>query len=432
MHFRSRLHIPSLVLLAFQLPGALSAQGGAAASGAVSDPAVRRGLDGIKSSNAWTIEQQVSICEIPAPSFKEQVRGAEFRRRLIALGYQNTRIDSIGNVIAERPGSGTGPTVMLAGHLDTVFPEGTNVKVARKDDRFDSPGIGDDCRGLAVVLAVAKALNEGSVRTVGRVILVGDVGEEGSGNLRGVRHLLTGEFKGKVDYFISVDGLGFHVTNRAVGSKRFNVKFTGPGGHSYGAFGMPSAIHAMGRAIANISEVQVPGTPKTTFNVGVVTGGTSVNSIAGEAAMDVDMRSESAESLDRVEEAIRKAVADGLAAENARWPRSPAKISVRFDTIGIRPIPKVPQTDESPIVRTAMDAARALGERTPPTGASSTDSNIPMNLGIPAITIGGGGTGGNAHSLNEWYQDTADGYKGPQWALLIVAALAGVARNVTP
>ena len=428
-NMQPRLHFATpRLLLALVVPSFVFAQGGIPAD----NPAVRRGLDDIKSFNAWTLDQQVSICEIPAPGFKEQVRGAEFRRRLIALGYASARVDSIGNVIAERPGSGPGPTVMIAGHLDTVFPEGTNVKVARNGDRFDSPGISDDCRGLAVVLAVAKALNDGGVRTTGRVILVGDVGEEGAGNLRGVRHMLTGEYKGKVDYFISVDGLGIHVTNRAVGSKRFNVKFSGPGGHSYGAFGMPSAIHAMGRAIARISDVQVPTTPKTTFNVGVVTGGTSVNSIAGEAAMDVDMRSESAESLERVDASIHKAVSDALAAENARWPKSPAKIAVRFDTIGIRPIPRTPQTDESPIVRTAVAAARALGEVVPPTGAGSTDSNIPMNLGIPAITIGGGGRGGNAHALNEWYQDGADGYKGPQWALLIVASLAGVARGVTP
>ena len=418
----------ALLLVALSIPLPAFAQGGIPAD----NPAVRRGLDDIKSFNAWTLEQQVSICEIPAPSFKEKVRGAEFRKRLAALGYANARVDSIGNVIAERAGSGTGPTVMIAGHLDTVFPEGTNVKVAKNGDRFDAPGIGDDCRGLTVVLAVAKALNEGGVRTNGRVILVGDVGEEGAGNLRGVRHLLTGEYKGKVDYFISVDGLGIHVTDRAVGSNRYKVRFTGPGGHSYGAFGMPSAIHAMGRAIANISDVQVPIAPKTTFNVGVVTGGTSVNSIAGEAAMDVDMRSEALESLERVDAAIHKAVADALAAENARWPKSPAKISVRFDTIGIRPLPRTPQTDDSPIVRAALDAANALGARVPPTGAGSTDSNIPMNLGIPAITIGGGGTGGNAHALGEWYQDGADGYKGPQWALLIVAALAGVVRGVTP
>jgi acetylornithine deacetylase/succinyl-diaminopimelate desuccinylase-like protein len=194
---------------------------------------------------------------------------------------------------------------------------------------------------------------------------------------------------------------------------------------------MPSAIHAMGRAIANISDVQVPTSPKTTFNVGVVSGGTSVNSIAGEAAMDVDMRSESWESLEQVEAAIRRAIDTGLASENARWPKSAAKITVKYDTIGIRPIPATPQTDDSPIVRTALDAAKVLGE-TAPTSASSTDSNLPMSLGVPAITIGGGGKGQDAHALTEWYQDGADGYKGPQWALLIVTALAGMSRGVTP
>jgi acetylornithine deacetylase/succinyl-diaminopimelate desuccinylase-like protein len=395
------------------------------------NPTVRRALEGIKASNAWTLDQQVSLCEVPAPPFKEQVRGVEFRKRLAALGYPDARIDSIGNVVAERAGSGSGPTVMIAGHLDTVFPEGTNVKVRREGDKFTAPGIGDDCRGLAVVLAIAKGMNDARVVTTGRVILVGDVGEEGPGNLRGVRYLLTGPYKGKVDFFISVDGLGLHVTDRAVGSKRYNVKFTGPGGHSYGAFGMPSAIHAMGRAIGNISDVQVPTSPKTTFNVGVVSGGTSVNSIAGEAAMEVDMRSESWQSLEQAETAIRRAIDAGLASENTRWPKSAAKITVKYDTIGIRPIPATPQTDDSPIVRTALDAAKVLGE-TAPTGASSTDSNVPMSLGIPAITIGGGGKGEGAHALTEWYQDGPDGYKGPQWALLIVTALAGMARGVTP
>ena len=395
------------------------------------NPSIRQALERIKTTNAWTLEQQASICEIPAPGFKEQLRGAEFRKRLAAIGYANARVDAIGNVIAERPGTGGGPTVMIAGHLDTVFPEGTNVKVRREGDKFSAPGIGDDCRGLASVLAVARALNEARVVTTGRVILVGDVGEEGAGNLRGVRHLLTGEFKGKVDYFISVDGLGHSVVNREVGSKRFRVKFTGPGGHSYGAFGMPSAIHAMGRAIAGIGELQVPTTPKTTYNVGVVTGGTSVNTIAGEAAMDVDMRSESAQALDQVETAIRRAVDAGLAAENARWPKSGAKIAVKFDTIGIRPVPTAPETDATPIVKTALDAARVLGQPTV-TSTGSTDSNIAQNLGVPAITIGGGGRGGGAHALEEWYQDGPDGYKGPQWALLIVTALAGMGRTVTP
>lgn len=396
------------------------------------EPQVKRALDRIQATNSWLLDQQVSICEIPAPDFKEQARAAEFKKRLIALGYPNTRIDTAGNVIAERAGTGNGPTVMIAGHLDTVFPEGTDVKVKRDGSKFAAPGIGDDCRGLAVVLDVAKALNEGQIKTNGKVILVGNVGEEGEGNLRGVRELLTSGYKGKVDFFISVDGLGLHVTDRAVGSKRYDVHFKGPGGHSYGAFGMPSAIHAMGRAIALISDVEVPTTPKTTYTVGVVKGGTSVNSIAGDASMEVDMRSESLENLDTAEVRIKRAIDAGVAAENKRWPNSPAKITVKFDTIGIRPIGAKVQTDDSPIVRTALDAAKALGAERAPTGASSTDSNLPMSLGIPAITIGGGGTGSGAHSLTEKFEDTPDGYKGPQWALLIVTALAGTRATVTP
>jgi acetylornithine deacetylase/succinyl-diaminopimelate desuccinylase-like protein len=407
----------------------------AAGQGVVStsQPSIKRALAGIESGNSWMLDQQVSICEIPAPDFHEQARAAEFKKRLIALGYPATRIDTAGNVIAERPGTGNGPTVMLAGHLDTVFPEGTDVKVKRDGTKFAAPGIGDDCRGLAVVLAVAKALNEGKIETTGKVILVGNVGEEGEGNLRGVRELLTHGYKGKVDFFISVDGLGLHVTDRAVGSKRYDVKFHGPGGHSYGAFGtIPSAIHAMGRAIAQISDVQVPTTPKTTYTVGVVHGGTSVNSIAGDADMEVDMRSESLENLDTAEVRIKRAIDAGVAAENARWPNSKAKITVKYDTIGIRPIGAKIQTEASPIVRTALDAAKALGAPQTPTGASSTDSNLPMSLGIPAITIGGGGTGSGAHSLDEKFEDTPDGYKGPQWALLIVASLAGTRAAVTP
>jgi len=410
------------------LPLALAAQGLAIPA---NDPAVRRAMDGIKSWNSWILEQQVQLCEIPAPPFKETARGIEFRKRIAALGYPDARIDSIGNVIAERVGSGTGPTVMIAGHLDTVFPEGTNVQVRKEGERLAAPGIGDDCRGLATVLAVAKGLNEGAVKTNGKIILVANVGEEGPGDLRGVRYMFNKTYKGKIDYFISVDGLGLHVTNRAVGSKRFSVVFTGPGGHSYGAFGMPSAIHAMGRAISNISDLQVPAGPKTTFNVGIVKGGTSVNTISPDGVMDVDMRSESVENLEKMDALVHAAVTKGLDAENARWPNSRKKIAVRFDTIGIRPVGKVPQTEDTPLVRTALEAARIFGNR-PPLSAGSTDSNIPMSLGIQAITIGGGGRGGDAHAMSEWYEDGPDGYKGPQWALLLLAALAGMGRTVTP
>ena len=429
MHRLHRCVTPATVFIAFFAPALLGAQITPVQPG---NPAVARALDGIKASNDWMLTQQVQLCEIPAPPFKERARAEEFRKRIAALGYPQARIDSVGNVVTEIAGTGGGPTVLLAGHLDTVFPEGTDVTVKREGNRFHAPGIGDDCRGLAVVLSVARAIRDGAVRTNGKVILVADVGEEGPGNLRGMRYLFNSSHKGKIDYFISIDGLGLHVTNRAVGSKRYSVKFTGPGGHSYGAFGMPSAIHAMGRAIANISDLHVPSGPKTTFNVGVVKGGTSVNTISPDGTMDVDMRSENVENLEQMDALIKDAIARGLAAENARWPRSPAKIAVHYDTIGIRPVGKVPQTEDTPIVRVASGLAQALGEPAPSLGASSTDSNIPMSLGIPAITIGGGARGGNAHAPSEWFEDTPTGYKGPQWALLIVASLAGVGRTVTP
>ena len=393
----------------------LTAQGAPSAS-----PAVRRTLDRIKSDNAWTLDQQQSICEIPAPPFKESVRGAEYKRRLEALGL-TVRVDSIGNVIAERRGTGGGKTVMIAGHLDTVFPEGTDVKVKREGNVMRGPGIGDDCRGLAVVLAVARAFQMEKLQTAGTVIFVGNVGEEGPGNLRGVRHLFTREYQGKIDYFISVDGPGLGVTSRAVGSNRYRVTYKGPGGHSYGAFGMPSPIHALGRAISAIADIQVPTMPKATFNVGIIEGGTSVNTISPSGAMDVDLRSESPKALADLDAKFQAAVRDALAAENARWPSSRVRISVKIDTIGIRPAGAQP--DSVFIVRTALNAGQALGFA-PRTTASSTDANLPMSLGIPAITIDGGGDGQGAHATSESYDDGDRGWLGPQWAALIIALLA--------
>ena len=402
--------------------GTIAAQ----ANPASNNPKLRAALDAIKADNAWTVEQQRTICEIPAPPFKESVRAAELKRRFEALGYRNVRIDSVGNVIAERRGTGNGPTVLIAGHLDTVFPEGTDVKVKRQGTRMSGPGIGDDCRGLAVILAVAKAFERSGVQTTGTVYFVGNVGEEGPGDLRGVRHLFGKEMKGKIDYFISVDGTGLGTTSRAVGSHRYRVTYKGPGGHSYGAFGIPNPIHALGRAIAGISDIQVPAEPKTTFNVGVIGGGTSVNSISASGTMEVDMRSESAQSLEAIDAKIRQILNAALTAENARWQgarASDARISLVIDTIGIRPTGA--QADSAFIVRTALDAARVLGFPSR-TNASSTDSNIPISLGIPAITIDGGGAGGGAHSLSEWYDDGPNGWLGPQWALLIATRLAGV------
>lgn len=386
-------------------------------------PLVQVALDSIQDWQGWTLDQQVELTEIEAPPFLEQTRAEEFQRRLLALGFENVRIDEEGNVIAERAGTGDGPLVVISGHLDTVFPGGTDVRVRREGGRLHAPGISDDGRGLAVVLTVARAFQQLQIPTAGTVLFVGTVGEEGQGNLRGVRHLFEKELAGRVDYFISVDGTGYGITSAAVGSNRYRVRFQGPGGHSYGAFGMPNPAHALGRAVAAIADIQVPARPRTTFSVSVLDGGTSVNSIPFEAVMEIDMRSEEPSALVELDARVRDAIHAGVAAEKARWPGSNRELTVRIDTIGIRPAGAQPET--APIVQVAVAASRALGLSSG-IGASSTDSNIPMSLGIPAITIDGGGRGGSSHAPEEWYEETPDSYKGPQWAALIVAALAGV------
>lgn len=388
-------------------------------------PRVVAALDAIRADNRWTLDQQVSICEIPAPPFKEAARAAEYKRRFEQLGLKDVRIDAEGNVIATRPGKGNGPTVMVAGHLDTVFPEGTDVRVTRQGTVMKGPGIGDDCRGLAVILQVAKSFDKARVETGGTIYFVGNVGEEGAGNLRGVRHLMTKELQGKVDYFISVDGAGLRVTSRAVGSHRYRVTFKGPGGHSYTAFGIPNPIHALGRAIAKVSDIRVPAEPRTTFSVSVVSGGTSVNSIPATGVMDIDMRSEAVDALNGLDAQVRGAVHAALTEENARWSAAPpaSRLTVVIDTIGIRPTGA--QSDDALIVRTALHAGKSLGFAEP-TEASSTDANLPISMGIPAIKIGGGGIGTGMHSLAEEYDDTDRGYLGPQWVALIAAALAKV------
>jgi acetylornithine deacetylase/succinyl-diaminopimelate desuccinylase-like protein len=397
-----------------------------AAQQAARDARLAAALDTLRASNDWTIEQQVSICEIPAPPFKETIRAEEVRRRFGALGLTNVRIDAEGNVIGERPGTGSGPSVVLSGHLDTVFPEGTDVTVKRDGAVLRGPGIGDDCRGLAVVLAVARAFERAGVRAPGTIYFAGTVGEEGPGNLRGVKHLLGTELAGKVDYFLSVDGTGFGITSRAVGSHRYRVAFEGPGGHSYGTFGVPNPIHALGRALAGVADLQVPRSPRTTFSAGIIEGGTSVNSIARSASFDMDLRSESAEALQALDASFRRLMHEAVAAENARWPEAADRyaLAVRIDTIGIRPAGGQPDTAR--IVRVAQQAGKALALDVSAPNASSTDSNYPISVGIPAITIDGGGRGRGAHSLDESYEDGPNGYRGPQWAALIAAMLAGL------
>jgi tripeptide aminopeptidase len=309
----------------------------------------------------------------------------------------------------------------VSAHLDTVFPEGTDVAVKEKDGAILAPGIGDDSRGLAALLSLIKAINANEIATVGDIMFVGTVGEEELGNLRGVKALFRDH--SDIDGFISIDGLGItRVVNQGTGSHRHEFIFKGPGGHSFQEFGLPSAIHAMGRAIAKISDLETPSDPKTTFTVGTVNGGTSVNAIAAEARMAVDMRSNSTEELLNLEARLLDLVKQAVVEENARWKSD--KISVEIKLIGDRPAGIVAM--DSPIVQATQRAVATVtrGPRVTFAG-SSTDSNLAMSLGIPAVTIGGGGEGGNWHSRNEWYKPV-DAYYGPQNALLTILMLTGL------
>jgi tripeptide aminopeptidase len=385
----------------------------------VKDPTVRAALDAIERNEPQAIDREVSVCEIAAPPFHEEARGHELKRLFDDLGLSDVRIDHAGNVIGVRPGKTAHPNVVLAAHLDTVFPEGTNVHVTREGTVLKGPGIGDDCRGLTVILSVARALKEAHVETPGTITFVADVGEEGLGDLRGMKQLFSETLRGQIDKFISVDGTGLGIVNIGVGSNRYRVTFKGPGGHSYGAFGMANPIQAMGRAIAKIDAFEVPKEPKTTFNVGRVGGGTSVNAIPFEAWMEVDMRSADPASLKALDTKFHAALDEAVAEENRRW-NNRGPVSVSAELVGLRPAGQTPK--DSPIVQTALAVSRALNVQEV-LREGSTDANVPMNMGIPAITISGGGRGTGAHSLNETF-DTRDAWQGTQRALLLVVSLA--------
>ena len=400
--------------------GVVDAQSGSPSPGELlKDPAVKAAIDAAKATEAQTIADQIRFCEIPAPSFKEDARGQELKRVFQQLGLQNVRIDKAGNVLGDYPGAAAHPHLVLAAHLDTVFPEGTDVKVKREVAILRGPGIGDDCRGLAVMVAIIREMKKANVQTPGSITFVANVGEEGLGDLRGVKELFKVTLKDQIDRFVSIDGTGVHVTNVAVGSHRYRVTFKGPGGHSFGAFGLANPMGAMGRAIARIQEMQVPKQPKTTFNVGRTGGGTSVNSIPFEAWIEVDMRSSDSASLAAVDATFQKAVDAAVVEENQRWGK-PGVITVVKELVGDRPAGSTPEN--SPIVRSGLAAATVLGF-TSNLGEGSTDSNIPMSLTIPSITIGGGGRGRDAHALTESF-DTTDAWMGTQHALLLTVAFA--------
>ena len=383
------------------------------------DAAIQRAFAAAERNEPEILKEQARICEIPAPPFKEELRGQEFVRLFQRLGLKEVRMDKAGNVLGVRPGSKPRPNLVFSAHLDTVFPEGTNVRVATEGTVMKAPGIGDDCRGLAVMLAVIRALNDAHVETPGTITFVADTGEEGLGDLRGMKQLFGDTLRDRIDAFLSVDGIGLGITHIGVGSLRYRVSFKGPGGHSYGAFGMANPIQAMGRAIAKIDAFEVPPSPKTTFNVGRVGGGTSVNAIPFEAWMEVDMRSADKASLDALNTKFKAAMNEAVAEENSRW-KGRGPVSVAPELVGIRPAGQTPK--ESPIVQTAIAVSKAMGI-TEVLREGSTDSNVPMNLGIPAITISGGGQGTGAHSLNETF-DSKDSVQGTKRALLLAVSLA--------
>jgi tripeptide aminopeptidase len=373
------------------------------------------------------VEDTITLTEIPAPPFKEQKRAEAYMAMLKAHGLTDVEMDAEGNVMGLRRGTGPagGPLVVIAAHLDTVFPEETNVKVRREGTKLFAPGVGDDTHSLAVLLGYVRALDAGKVKTKKDILFVGNVGEEGPGDLRGVRYIFTkGKYKDRIAAFFSMDGTSAErVTFGAVGSKRYRVTFKGPGGHSYGAYGLVNPMAAMGTAVVEMNKIVTPTQPKTTYATSVVGGGTSVNSIPDAIWLEVDMRSESKDELAKIDAKFLQIVGEAVKAENAARSTRAGEISADIKQIGERPTGAT--REDAEIVRMTAAAVRAAGY-TPVLGASSTDSNIPISLGIPAVTIGSGGVGGRAHALDEWI-DVAkpESLKGMSVGLAALLAMAG-------
>jgi acetylornithine deacetylase/succinyl-diaminopimelate desuccinylase-like protein len=347
------------------------------------------------------IADLIRITETPAPPFKEGKRAELFAAMLRDAGLTDISIDEEGNVLALRPGTQDGPVFVVSAHLDTVFPEDTPIKVTREGDRLMAPGIGDDSLGLASLLAWARALEAGKITTRQPILFVATVGEEGPGDLRGVRYLFTkGAYKDRIGGFLSIDGADAgRVVHAAVGSRRYRLAFKGPGGHSYGAFGIVNPMVAMAETVRGLYAIAVPSDPKTTYAASVVSGGTSVNSIPDHILLEVDMRSSDPAALARLEQGMLAAAQAAVELENAARSVVPGRIALDPQLIGDRPAGTTPK--EHPLVQDAVSAAQSAGFA-PRLDASSTDSNIPISLGIPALTLGTGAGGGRAHSLDEY------------------------------
>jgi tripeptide aminopeptidase len=395
-------------------------------NGALAENAqVREALNWFGDNLEWINDQQIRLTEIPAPSFQEEKRAAAVKELFAAQGLI-IHTDKIGNVVGELRGQNEKEAVLITAHLDTVFPSGTDVTVKRDGDRLSAPGISDNGTGLAGLLAIARAIRAAKIQPQRTILFAANVGEEGEGNLRGMRSLID-TYRSRLRAVIVLDGSGIdHVTTKALASRRVEVVISGPGGHSWSDFGMPNPINALVRGSVRFINTRVPATPRTTFNLGQVEGGTSVNSIPHEAKLKVDLRSESEDEIVRMEAALRDSFETGIKDEmdNAR-ERSRGRLTVKFNLIGSRPGGEL--ATDSALLNALRAADDAVGNQSR-IERSSTDANIPMSLGIDALAIGAGGNGGGAHSLQEWYE-AAGREVGLKRALLTLLGVSGIAET---
>ncbi len=385
------------------------------------DPSCARALAWIDTSAVWVTDQQIHLTEIPAPEFKEAPR-AEYLKKIFEAAGLKVQLDKLGNVIAERPGSDANSVILLAAHLDTVFPAGTDVRVKRHSNRLTAPGVADNGAGLAALAGVARALSESRIQTTKTIVLAGDVGEEGEGNLRGIRALVE-TYASRLAAVIAVDGASTeHITTQGVASHRFEIAVTGPGGHSWSDFGAPNPITALSRGIVKFSAQPVPDDPRSSYNFGMIEGGTSINSIPSRAAVKVDLRSEDEAEVNKMERALRDAMQSGAREEMSAAHDGQNTLRLIVRSLGSRPAGKLP--DNAPLLETLRNVDRFLGNRSR-LERSSTDANIPLALNIPAVSLGGGGKGGGSHTTAEWY-DATGRELGLKRLFLATVALAGV------
>ena len=385
---------------------------------------IKAAFERIALLDPTTLKRHIELTEIEAPPFKEARRAKVFADYFKTLGMDSVWIDTEGNVLGLLQGSEGNRTVALDAHLDTVFPEGTEVKVRIENDTLYAPGIGDDTRGLSMLLTLLETIKTEQIQPKDDLLFVGSVGEEGLGDLRGVKHLFRSGGP-RIDAWIAIDGGAIgRVNNKGLGSYRYRITFSGPGGHSWGAFGLANPHHALGQAITNFVQTADAYTskgPKTSYNVGVISGGTSINSIPFESVMEIDIRSVDPARLEVMQSLLEDAVNQALLDQNQRKRRGP-ELTVKIDKIGNRPSGEL--SDQLPLVQRTLAATQAFGV-TPYLTRGSTNSNIPIAKGIPAVTIGRGGDGGNAHSLDEWWTNK-EGHKAIQLALLILLMEAGM------